>query len=58
MRCTTLCLDSIPLRSSFCLQGYLTHKKGAPLGPYSRTMSRALLWSQGGGLFLLSEAPL
>jgi len=30
----------------------------APLGPFSRTMSRALWWSWGGGLFLMSEVPL
>ena len=28
------------------------------LGPYSRTVPRALWWSKGGGLFLLSEVPL
>ena len=27
-------------------------------GPYSRTMPWALRWSQGGGLFLMSEVPL
>ena len=30
----------------------------APLGPYSRNMSRALWWPSGGGLFLMSEVPL
>ena len=31
----------------------------APLGPYSKAMSRALWWpSRGGGLFLMSEVPL
>ena len=30
-------------------------RNGAPLGPYSRTMPRALRWSWGGGLFLMSE---
>jgi len=29
-----------------------------PVGPYSRAMPRALWWSQGGGLFLMSEVPL
>ena len=29
--------------------------KGSPLGPYSRPMPRALRWSYGGGLFLMSE---
>ena len=29
-----------------------------PLGPYSRTMPRALRWSWGRGLFLMSEVPL
>ena len=28
------------------------------LGPYSRTVSRALWWPPGGGLFLISEVPL
>ena len=27
-------------------------------GPYSRTMTRALWWSEGGVLFLMSEVPL
>ena len=30
----------------------------APLGPYSRTMPRALQWSWGGARFLMSEVPL
>ena len=29
-----------------------------PTGPYSRTMSRALWWSSGGGRFLMNEVPL
>ena len=33
-------------------------RNSAPLGPYSRTMPRALWWSLGGGLFLMSEVPL
>ena len=28
-----------------------------PVGPYSRTMPRALWWSWGGGMFLMSEVP-
>ena len=28
-----------------------------PLGPYSRPMPRALCWSWGGWLFLMSEVP-
>ena len=28
------------------------------IGPYSRTIPRVLWWSQGGGLFLMSEVPL
>jgi len=28
------------------------------LGPYSRTVPRALWWSEGGGRFLMSEVPL
>ena len=33
-------------------------RNSRPLGPYSRTMPRALRWSYGGGQFLLSEVPL
>jgi len=33
-------------------------RNSAPLGPYSRNMPRALWWSWGGGLFLMSEVPL
>ena len=33
-------------------------RNSAPLGPYSRTMPRALWWSEGGGLFLMIEVPL
>jgi hypothetical protein len=29
-----------------------------PVGPYSRLMPMALWWSQGRGLFLMSEVPL
>jgi len=28
------------------------------LGPYSRTMCRAIWWPEGGGLFLMSEVTL
>ena len=30
-------------------------RNNPPLGPYSRLMPRALWWSYGGGLFLMSE---
>ena len=30
----------------------------SPLGPYSRNMTLALSWSNGGVLFLMSEVPL
>ena len=44
---------------TFCLlQGYLAHQKPRPLGPYSRTMPRALWYSYGGGRFLMSEVNL
>ena len=33
-------------------------RNSAPLGPYSRTMPRALWSPWGGGLFLMSEVPL
>jgi len=40
------------------LQGYLAHKTPPPVGPYSSPMPRALWWSLGSGLFLMSEVPL
>ena len=33
-------------------------RNSAPPGPYSKTMPRALWWSYGGLLFLMSEVPL
>ena len=39
------------------LQGYLAHKK-LLLGPYSRTLPRALWRPWGGGQFLMGEVPL
>ena len=33
-------------------------KNSAPLGPYSRPIPRDLCRSQGGGQFLMSEAPM
>jgi len=33
-------------------------RNSAPLGPYSGTMPRALWWSWGGWLLLISEVPL
>ena len=33
-------------------------RTSAPLGPYSRTISRAIWWSWGKGLLLMSEIPL
>jgi len=34
-------------------------RNSALVGPYNRTMSRALWWSQvGGGRFLMSEVPM
>ena len=38
--------------------GALLMRNSAPLEPYTRTMPRALWWSQGGVLFLMSEVPL
>ena len=40
------------------LQGTSLIRESAPLGPYSRTMPRALWWSEGGGLILTSEVSL
>ena len=40
------------IRKRLPLQGYLAHKKThLPLGPYGRTVPRALWWSQGGSAF-------
>jgi hypothetical protein len=39
-------------------QGTLLIRKSALLRPYSRTMPRALWKPYGGGMFLMSEAPL
>ena len=47
-----------PSRQRTRLQGHLAHKKPRPLGPYSSTMPRALLWSYGGRWFLMSGVPL
>ena len=33
-------------------------RNSLPLGPFSRTLPRALWWSWGGGRFLMSEVPL
>ena len=33
-------------------------RNSALLGPYSRTMHRALWWVLGGGRFIISEVPL
>jgi hypothetical protein len=33
-------------------------KNNPLLGPYSRTMSKAIWWSYGRGVFLMSEVPL
>jgi len=33
-------------------------RNSAPLGPYGRTLPRALCWFQGSVLFLISEVPL
>jgi hypothetical protein len=40
------------------LQGTSLIRESAPLGPGSRTMPRALWWSWGGALFLMSEVTL
>ena len=40
------------------IQGYLTHMKHSPLGPFSGTIPRVVWWSQGEGLFLMSEVTL
>ena len=40
------------------LQGYLLIKNSPFLGPYSTTIPRVTRWSQGEGVFLMSEVPL
>ena len=50
-----------PTKASVATYGYRGTsliRNCAPLGPYSRNMPRALWWSWGGGLFLISEVPL
>ena len=44
-------------RALVSVQGYLTHKKRAPLGPYRRPVPRVLEGSERGGRFLMSEVP-
>ena len=39
-------------------RGTSLRRNRTPLGPYSRTMHRALWWPYGGLLFLMSEVPL
>ena len=46
------------LHSWWRYRGASLERNSAPLGPYSRTMHRSPWWSQGGGLFLMSEALL
>ena len=43
--------------STLC-RGTSHARQRTALGPYSRTMPRALWGSSGGGLFLMSEVPL
>jgi len=45
-------------RSNRAIQGYLTHKNRALLGPYSRNMHMSLWWVLGGGHFLMIEVPM
>ena len=40
------------------VQGYLAHMKRTPLEHFRWPMPRVLGWSQGFGLFLMSEVPL
>ena len=52
------CLAEL-VKSWVLVQEYLAHKRLTPLGPYGRTMPRALWWSLGrGGGILMSEVPL
>jgi hypothetical protein len=47
---TTPSQPSTKRSRAHAVQGYLAHiRNSGPLGPYSRTMPRALWWSQGGG---------
>jgi hypothetical protein len=45
----------IPVLVPSHVQGYLAHKQSTPLGPYSRTMPRALWKHYGGVLFLMNH---
>ena len=49
---------AINYQSLFACRGTSLMGNSAPLAPYSRTMPGALRWSWGGGLFLMSDAPL
>jgi len=44
--------DNLPYRGNSLI------RNNPSIGPYSRTMPRALCWSLGGGAFLMSEVPL
>jgi hypothetical protein len=45
-----------PPRASY--RGTSLIRPPPPVGPYTRTMSRAVWWSQGGVPFLMSEVPM
>ena len=58
LRTTYLCRSWMLLDTALAYRGTSLIRNSAPLGPYSRIMPRTLGWSWGGGLFLMSEAPL
>jgi len=45
-------------KKAVCYKDTSLTRNSAPLGPYSRTMPRALRWSKEGGLFLISKVTL
>ena len=54
-RCTHRDTETMNLQDD---RGASLIRNSAPLGPYSRTMPRALKWSQGEELILMSEVLL
>ena len=51
-------IAGVTLHSHAQYRGTSLIRNIAPLGPYSRTMPRALWWPKGEWLFLMSEVPL
>ena len=48
----------VPARGEAAYRGTSLIRKHLPVGTCSRTMSRAIWWPSGGGVFLMSEVTL